>query len=100
VRALAGRIDRSCPSFFYSQVGQGKSEMECQLDAMWAGLDAQVPTVNGYSSNFPHGWELLEHNQVENEADERRLEGALTAWADSHGMRRSDICWLKFHAGH
>jgi len=95
VTALASQIDRSCPSFFYSQVGGGKPPWECQLDAMWAEFETHVPTVNGNSGSNPRGWEELEGSNVDSESDERRIEAGLSAWAAGHGMQRPDICWVK-----
>jgi hypothetical protein len=100
VRALVPQIDRGCHSFFYSQVGNTKPAGEYNLDALWAGLDAKVATVNGYSGALPRGWEVLDESNIEGEADERRLEAGLSAWAASHKIPRSDICWLKLQSGH
>jgi hypothetical protein len=100
VRALVPQIDRGCHSFFYSQVGNTKPAGEYNLDALWAGLDAKVATVNGYSGALPRGWEVLDESNIEGEADERRLEAGLSAWAASHKIPRSDICWLKLQTGH
>jgi hypothetical protein len=92
--ALARQVPASCPAFFYSPVGSARPNFETQLDAMWAALESGRPTVNGYSSNFPPGWDLLQHN-IAAEADRARLSAALEAWAKSRGIDPASLCWLR-----
>lgn len=47
-----------CPSFILV-VKNGKfPSVKYHIDAMWAALLTGIPTLNGYSGNYPPGWEL------------------------------------------
>jgi len=94
IAAISAGIPPGCRSFFYSCVGD-KPSFECHLDAMWAALDANIPTVNGYSSNDPPHYAALAENAVRGPADEERLRPALEAWAQEHGLPRLGICWVE-----
>jgi hypothetical protein len=59
-------------------------EYERHLLAMWAGLVAGVPVVNGYSGQAPPGWDLLYFNAAAGERDRLRIEGWLAAWMARH----------------
>jgi hypothetical protein len=52
---------------------------------MWAGLEAGVPTVNGYAGNTPPGWDLYRLGDG-GPAGRRRLETALARWAEASGL--------------
>jgi hypothetical protein len=57
VEQIAGKVDRvACASFLYDPKVRREPEFKLQIDAMWASLETGVPTVNGYSGNFPPGW--------------------------------------------
>jgi hypothetical protein len=59
VAALARRVDPAHDAF-YHHPGPGPLVPEAyHLDAMWAALEADVPTINGYSGGFPRGWDAL-----------------------------------------
>ena len=101
-REQVGRIARAIPSgcraFFYSPLeNRGRAAWETQVDAMWASMETGVPTVNGYSSNFPPGWmPLHDHNILkERPTDEERLRAALDAWLAAHGVSGRDVCWVQ-----
>jgi hypothetical protein len=94
IAAIAANIPPDCRAFFYS-CGGDKPSFECHLDAMWAALEANIPTVNGYSSNDPPHYGALADNAVLSQADEERLRPALEAWAQEHGLTRQSICWLE-----
>ncbi len=67
-----------------------------QLDAMWAGLERGVPTINGYSGNSPQGYAAgLSSNVISGPDEERRLSRELERWIARHGLDRSRFCWIK-----
>jgi hypothetical protein len=94
VAQVAQRVPAGCRAFFYAPRGLEKYDEKTQLDAMWAGLWLGVPTVNGYSSHFPRGWELFDHG-VHGELDTLRLQEALSMWAASRGLDVKDVCWVE-----
>jgi hypothetical protein len=84
VARVAAQIVPGCRAFYLvpTEPGPG-SAIACQLDAMWAGLEASVPTVNGYSGRFPPGWHRL--LGTEPVASAVRA-GALRAWLARNGV--------------
>lgn len=93
--SLARSIPTGCTAFYYANTSGPRPFWELQLDAMWAEMLSGVPTVNGYSSNFPPGNEpLIENNRPGAEAAAAR-EHALAAWAASHGLPRDAICLIQ-----
>lgn len=98
VEAVARAIAPSCKAFFYSPVGTPRGPEETQLDGMWAQLSTGVPTVNGYSSNFPKGWDPLFEHAVRSDADRARISAALDAWRTSRGVDPESVCWVQLPA--
>jgi hypothetical protein len=95
VAALAARIDPRCPAFFYIPVRDPAAAREWwrfQTDAMWASLSVGIPTVNGYSGNYPPGYDAL--NDVENHepADESRLRAGLSRWTAQNELDPARVC--------
>ena len=97
VAALASRMPSGCEAFFYSPVENRRQPWETHVDAMWVELATGVPTINGYSSNFPPGWmPLFDHAiQPDRPTDEPRLRAALAEWMRRHGRSMERACWLE-----
>ena len=74
-------------------VGQPKFDEKTQLDAMWAGLETGIPTVNGYSSHFPKDWPLLEHGLAP-AADPAPLQNELARWEVRHFLVPGTVCFV------
>jgi hypothetical protein len=65
------------------------------VDAMWASMQAGIPTINGFSGNSPPGWETLEFSAIGRRADDERLERALAGWVRTQGLDPAGLCWIK-----
>jgi hypothetical protein len=87
VEVVTHAVPSRCDSFFWAPRATTVPNFDpvTQLDAMWAALALGVPTVNGYSSNFPRDWALLEH-AIATPADEARLRDALQRWDDTRNL--------------
>jgi hypothetical protein len=97
VAAIARRIDRRDVAFFYSPreaPPPGYPHYNYQVDAMWAGLESGVPTVNGYSGHNPPDWAPLAIANVVQECDFDRLEAALRLWARARGLPLDRVGWV------
>jgi len=102
VQAIAASIPRTCSAFFYSPAPIPESSTSAlpqtawrvNLDAMWASIDAGIPTINGYSSQPPVGWRL-DPPIVTSREDETRLSRALQAWLSANGRTLPDGCWAR-----
>lgn len=98
VARLAQRIPTQCQAFFFSPVEAPGGELDWpewkyQVDALWAQMEAGIPTVNGYSGNHPPGWGNLNHNIIRDASDEARLRDALNQWAQTWAL--DEICWIR-----
>jgi hypothetical protein len=100
VAALAAKIGATCHAFLFTPLagsGSGQSGFEHgkhQLDAMWAGLLTNTPTINGLSGNSPPGWDFFE-TTVRDAADEQRIERALGAWCSRWHLDAQRVCWIR-----
>lgn len=65
VAAIAEQLDPSETAPFFVAAAPGEEPYLTQLDAMWAGLEVGRATVNGYSGNFPPGYDLYESNAAD-----------------------------------
>jgi hypothetical protein len=84
VTAIAEKARAINHPFFVSKlVGpeyQRGGEMEVHMDAMLAGLEANLPVVNGYSGTIPPKWILLYFNTIGPDRDRVRIRDWLDAW--------------------
>jgi hypothetical protein len=88
IAEVARQIDRRAQSFYYQTVSDDEYFYYVHLDAMWAGLETGVPTINGISGYFPTGWWNLGWADL---TREKTIEEALQEWCDHHGLRRSEV---------
>lgn len=91
-------IPDHCSFFFYSPVGPeepGEIKVKAHLDAMWAQMISGVPTVNGYSGNFPPLWGDLFSHRLNQPKDETRIRKALTRWMSAHQLSGGEDCWIR-----
>lgn len=93
VRALAARIQPGSQAFLYAPAPEPDVETQVRhyLDAMWAGLETGVPTVNGYSGHGPPGWTFLDLPP----RSEGEVSALLDAWARERGLDRKRLCWIR-----
>ncbi|MDG3003437.1 hypothetical protein [Paludisphaera mucosa] len=92
---VARRIDPSAESFYYRPEND-ELFMFYGVDAMWAGIEAGVPTINGYSGGFPTGWWAL---PMADSPHEISTEAALREWSALKGLDRSRIQRIGRQAG-
>jgi hypothetical protein len=62
-----------------------------QTDAAMVARITGLPTINGYSSNFPRGWDLLVHTSPS-------YSSGVADWVLSHGLERG-LCSLDLERG-
>jgi hypothetical protein len=91
VEQVVRRVPEGCEAFFLVVPENQKMAWQTHLDAMWAGIAKGVPTVNGYSSNFPPRWDLLD-DQIHGPGDEIRIRESLRRWLISHGHDPARTC--------
>jgi hypothetical protein len=94
VTALARRVDRRDAAFYYSPHDASIPGYQYHLDAMWAGLECDIPTLNGYSGHYPPGWAAIGAANVEDECEYPCLEFALFRWAGERGLPLGGVGWV------
>jgi hypothetical protein len=96
VHEVASRIQPQCGYFLFTpwvKSGQETPWWKLQIDAMWAGIERQIPTINGNAGNFPPNWPFRD-NQLRTVSDEFRVRDQLSAWISANGLDPMRVCWL------
>lgn len=97
-QTIASQIGPNCPSYYLSILpveGSDRSDWLHQVDAMMAQLIVNVPTVNGYSGNYPPGYGSLDQNVVETPEDHTRIRRDLASWKKLNGLGLGDVCLVE-----
>lgn len=98
VAAIAEAVDPDRCGYFYLSPRNPVDHVnwKSQLDAMWAGLEIGVPTVNGWSGYPPTQWDWrLLDNAIDTPQDERELERALRSWIATRALDPAGFCWIQ-----
>lgn len=95
VARVAARINPQCQSFFYTPLAGGDDPWWYQTDAMWASMERGVPTVNGYSGNWPNGWRFYAI-VARTPADRARLARDLARWTAQWQLDARRVCTIAF----
>lgn len=94
-RAESTRVEAmiapSCGSVLYAPLHGRRMTWTYQVDGMWAGLDAHVPTINGYSGNAPAGWDFRQI-RINDSTRARVVQHALAAWETHWGGALHHVC--------
>ncbi len=89
-QAIAEAVGADCRSFFVTTTATHPGIHE---DAMWAGILAGVPTVNGRYGNFPPGWTLYDKAyRRRGDASQDGADAALGAWLEHNCLAAEDVC--------
>ena len=96
VQRTAARVPQGCRAFLYTPGGDPDNLVEtaaAHLDAMEAGLEIGVPTINGYSGSFPPHYSfanpLIRAGEGLGGLDARRIE-----WCERHGLDPDSVAWI------
>jgi hypothetical protein len=92
--ALARRVDRTAQAFYFSPNATPLPINQYHIDAMWAGLETGVPTINGYSGVSPPGLLPLYYSAITQESHVDMLRPALVRWAEKNNIDPSRIQWI------
>jgi len=96
IAAIASVASQQDLPFYYvrsltgNQQPQGR-EFVAQIDAMWAGLQANRPTVNGYSGNTPRGWMELNNNNTMSNQETIAMESKVRSWMQRNAGHRTPV---------
>jgi hypothetical protein len=100
IRSIASEIGPGCEYFLFTprvNAGQNIPLWKLQVDAMWAGLQRGVPTINGYAAHTPPNWNLHEI-RVRTASDEERLVAQLSEWVQVKGLDAARGCRVSSRA--
>ncbi len=95
---IAREIPETCKSFYCVFQGGHTRDywVAAQLDAMWAQLAVNIPTVNGFSGNIAPGWAPLSKVFIYSPWDIMRSRINAFQWADLNNLKKEDICVVPF----
>src|SRR5579872_5554367 len=91
---LAHRIGPGCKAFLVSFPEGQASVSFMHIFGMWAELYSGIPTLNGYSGQFPPDWPLG-NVAIGNRVDRLRLYEALKSWMEEHPSQIDNVCWIE-----
>jgi hypothetical protein len=94
VLTLARAVAPGCQAFLFTPVRGEDPPWKYQLDAMWAGIETGLPTVNGYCGNFPPEWNLYDANIWAPE-DEWDVVYGLQRWSRASFLDVQTVCWIR-----
>jgi hypothetical protein len=101
VAEIAALVDPGARAFAVSTRRPAFSPWIVQMDAMYAGLLAHRPTVNGYTGSLPPGWDGDLWLARSGRPDQRAAyESALDGWLSAHGVARGDVQWIELEAAY
>lgn len=87
LKKLSATLPNNCSSFYVAIGPNGqRNQFEYQVDAALVSIMTHVPTINGYSGQFPPNWGLWEVKAPEYEAN-------VKAWIDANHLQ-GNICRL------
>jgi hypothetical protein len=96
VAEIAALTDPAARAFAVSIRRPAFSPEIVQMDAMYAGLLAKRPTVNGYTGSRAPGWGGDLWLARSGRPDQRSAyEKALDDWLSAHGVARADVQWIE-----
>jgi hypothetical protein len=114
VEKIAQSVPEFCQVFFYSPASPPNApDYKLQLDAMWAGLLLNKPTLNGMSGNSPKDWGLFQIGRdpdpqasllsslyspsslsFKNQSSQK-LKTALDSWVREKKLDFDPQCWVR-----
>jgi hypothetical protein len=93
ISAMRAEIEsKGCMIFFANVTDATEAPWKYQIDAMWAAVETSIPTLNGYSGNFPADWGALYDITVRSPAQLTALRNASAAWSLEHGVNPASVC--------
>ncbi len=98
VTSIAVGLDRRASAFYYTPLVARRRpasmlQEEVHLDAMWAGLQAGVPTINGYNGQVPPRYPLR-RAILSGLKQSLGQHDRLAQWCKDHGLERASVQWL------
>ena len=96
VAEAAALVDRNCKAFYLTAYNISLPEWQINMDAVWAAAATGVPTVNGSTGGWPAAYGQLSWSVLSDRKEEMRVEADLQRWAAAHGVKRGDICWIRY----
>ena len=94
VHRIAAAVPAVCDSFFFAAEKGWQSPNSYQLDAMWAGIERGVPTLNGYSAWTPPRYQLSWNNLLNRKVQDAVYE-AFGKWETLHALPLDRTCWVQ-----
>ncbi len=96
IQETAARVPPGCRAFLFTPRGDPDNLVEiaaAHLDAMDAELETGVPTINGYSGNFPPQYPFA-NPLIQTGQDLEAVKVRLKDWCDRQGLRPDSVAWI------
>lgn len=97
IELVARQVHPDCRTLLFSWNRGGTSPEIMHIMGMWAELFTGVPTLNGYSGQFPPHWPLSDV-AIANMAERDQVLEEIELWIDEHpadfDQRTGNVCWV------
>jgi hypothetical protein len=93
VADVTRHIGPECGALLFSWSRAWTSPEIMQIIGMWAELRTGVPSLNGYSGQFPPHWPLTDVS-VSNVAERDQMRQNIERWMASHPADFKNVCWV------
>jgi len=98
VARVANGIGASCQAFLYTTLGGADDPWNYHADAMWASMERDVPTLNGYSGNQPPDWTFYDI-RVQSPFSDSVVSDSLARWVARWRLDPARICRVRTPPG-
>lgn len=98
VARVANGIGAGCQAFLYTTIDGADDPWNYHADAMWASMERDVPTINGYSGNQPPNWNFYDI-RVHTPSTDSAVSDSVARWAAQWRLDRSRICRVRTPPG-
>ena len=98
VARVANAIGSDCQAFLYTTTGGADDPWNYHADAMWASMERDVPTINGYSGNQPPSWTFYDI-RVHTPSTDSAVSDSVAQWAALWRLDPARICRVRTPPG-
>ena len=98
IARVASGIGTGCRAFLYTTIGGADDPWNYHADAMWASMERDVPTINGYSGNQPPAWTFYDI-RVHTPTTDSVVGDSLARWATRWHLDPARICRVRTPPG-
>ena len=93
INKISQIIPHDCKTFYYIPLYKNPnlSFDNNQIDAMWAQIIVNIPTINGYGGWHPNNWLPIFNYKLTSKSDSPIVKARILRWLHINGVKKSNI---------